>query len=155
MSNTENVLFAILFGVLVLTFLYSAARLIRLIRLGQPDPRLQGGWVKRFLTMLLYAFGQRRVISNPFGFNHFFLFWGFLVLFLSNAEFVLNGLFPSFSFQFLGPSLYGALTRAFDLVSLVVLVCVGIALLRRLVFQPPHIEAKSVDALLILSMVAG
>src|SRR5512136_65495 len=142
MSNTENVFFAILFTVLALTFIYSAVRLVRLITLGQPDTRLQGGWFKRFLTMLLYAFAQRRVISKPFGFNHFFLFWGFLILFLSNAEFVLNGLFPSFSFRFLGPSLYGALTWAFDLVSLVVLVCVGIALFRRLVFQLPHIEAK-------------
>jgi len=155
MSNTENVLFAILFTVLTLTFLYSAVRLIRLITLGRPDPRLQGGWGKRFLTMLLYAFAQKRVIRKPFGFNHLFLFWGFLILLLSNAEFVLNGLFPSFSFGFLGPSLYGVLTAAFDLVSLVVLVCVGIALFRRLIFQLPHIEAKSADALLILSLVGG
>jgi len=155
MSNTENVLFAVLFGVLVLTFLYSAFRLVRLITLGRPDPRLQGEWGRRFLTMLLYAFAQKRVISKSFGFNHFFLFWGFLVLFLSNVEFVLNGLFPSFSFGFLGPSLYRALTWAFDLVSLVVLVCVGIALFRRLVLQPSYIDAKSADALIILSLVAG
>ncbi|MGE5254851.1 MAG: (Fe-S)-binding protein [Planctomycetaceae bacterium] len=155
MSNTENVLFAILFTALMLLFLYSAFRLVRLIRMGQPDIRLQGQWGKRFLTMLLYAFGQRRVISKPFGFNHFFLFWGFMILFLSNAEFSLNGLFPSFSFRFLGAPLYGALTGAFDLVSLLVLVCVGIALFRRLVLQPTYIEAKSGDAFLILGLVAG
>jgi Fe-S oxidoreductase len=155
MSNTENVLFAIFFTALTLLFLYSAFRLVRLIRMGQPDTRLRGQWGKRFLTMLLYAFGQRRVISKPFGFNHFFLFWGFMILFLSNAEFALNGLFPSFSFRFLGPPLYGALTWAFDLVSLLVLVCVGIALFRRLVLQPTYIEAKSGDAFLILGLVAG
>jgi Fe-S oxidoreductase len=155
MSNTENVLFAILFAVLTLLFLYSAFRLVRLIRMGQPDIRLRGQWGRRFLTMLLYAFAQRRVISKPFGFNHFILFWGFLILFLSNAEFALNGLFPSFSFRFLGPPLYGVLTWAFDLVSLLVLVCVGIALFRRLVIQPSYIEAKSADAFLILGLVAG
>jgi Fe-S oxidoreductase len=155
MSNTENVLFAILFTALMLLFLYSAFRLVRLIRMGQPDIRLQGQWGKRFLTMLLYAFGQRRVISKPFGFNHFFLFWGFMILFLSNAEFSLNGLFPSFSFRFLGAPLYGVLTGAFDLVSLLVLVCVGIAVFRRLVLQPTYIEAKSGDAFLILGLVAG
>jgi len=155
MSNTENVVFALLFAVLVLAFLYSAYRLVRRIALGHPDSRLQGSWGRRFLTMLLYAFGQRRVIAKPFGFNHFFLFWGFMVLFLANAEFALNGLFPSFSFRFLGPSLYGLLTLAFDLVSLGVLVCVAIALFRRVVLQPTHIDAKSADALLILSLVAG
>jgi len=104
--------------------------------------------------MLLYAFGQKRVISKPFGFNHFFLFWGFLILFLSNAEFASTD-FPIFFLPVPRPSLYGALAWAFDLVSLVVLVCVGVALFRRLVLQPSYIDAKSADALLILSLVAG
>ncbi len=47
------------------------------------------------------------------------------------------------------------LTFAFDLVSLVVLACVAAAFFRRLVIQPPHIESKSPEALLILGLVAG
>src|SRR5512137_322264 len=98
MSTTENVLFAILFSILVMTFLYSTVRLIRFIALGRPDPRLRGQWLRRFKTMLLYAFAQRRVVAESFGVNHFFLFWGFLILFHSNMETVFNGLFPDFSF---------------------------------------------------------
>ncbi|MCX5906994.1 MAG: (Fe-S)-binding protein [Deltaproteobacteria bacterium] len=156
MSPTENVLFAMVFTALGITFLLSAARLIRMILLGQPDHRLKGEFAKRFKAMLLYAFGQKRVVSyRPFGFNHFFLFWGFMILFLANAEFAINGLFPSFSLRFLGPTLYSLLTLAFDVVSLGVLICVGIALFRRLVLQPSYIEAKSPDALIILGLVAG
>ncbi len=155
MSTTENVLFAILFTTLVITFLYSAVRLIRFIALGRPDHRLRGEWFKRFKTLLLYAFAQRRVVAEPFGFNHFFLFWGFLILFHSNVETVFNGLFPGFSFRFLGYGLYTFLHLAFDFVSLVVLICVGIALFRRLVLNPSHIDAKSPDAMLVLSLVAG
>jgi Fe-S oxidoreductase len=155
MSTTENVLFAILFAVLVMTFLYSAVRLIRFIALGRPDSRLRGQWLRRFKTMLLYAFAQKRVVAEPFGLNHFFLFWGFLILFHSNMETVFNGLFPGFSFRFLGSGLYTFLHMAFDIASLVVLICVGIALFRRLVFKPAHIEARSPDAMLVLSLVAG
>jgi Fe-S oxidoreductase len=155
MSNTETVLFAILCAVMVTAFILSAARLLRFIRLGQPDRRLEGTLVRRFGSMLLYAFGQKRVLAKPFGVNHFLLFWGFMILFLANAEFVLKGLFPSLSLRLLGPKVYPLLTFAFDLVSLLVLICVAVAFFRRLVIQPPAIDAKSPEALIILSLVGG
>jgi Fe-S oxidoreductase len=104
--------------------------------------------------MLLYAFVQLRVVSEKFGINHFFLFWGFMVLALVNAQFFIAGVFPLFSFSFLGTIPYGILLFLADIMSLVVIACVVIAVIRKVFFRPPHIEA-SLDAFFILFMVAS
>jgi Fe-S oxidoreductase len=104
--------------------------------------------------MCLYAFVQLRVVSEKFGINHFCLFWGFMVLALVNAQFFIAGVFPQFSFSFLGTIPYGILLFLADIMSLVVIACVVIAVIRKVFFRPPHIEA-SLDAFFILAMVAS
>src|SRR4030042_1847565 len=99
LSPTENVLFGSIFTLAVVIFIMSTVRLIRLILLGGPDSRLKGQFWKRTLSMLEYAFLQKRVISERYGLNHFVIFWGFIVLLFANIEFVLAGLFPDFAFQ--------------------------------------------------------
>jgi Fe-S oxidoreductase len=105
------------------------------------------------MGMLKYAFGQRRVLAEPFGRNHFFLFWGFVVLFLDNVGFVLNGLFPDLSLSLVGPLFYPILTFLFDVLPILVLVCVAVALYRRLVVRPDYIDFRSIDAFVILGLV--
>lgn len=104
--------------------------------------------------MLFYAFGQRRVVSKPFGVNHFVLFWAFMILVLANAEFLLGGLAPEvINYSRLPDGAYFTLSFIFDIVSVLALLAVIIAVIRRLAFPPPHIEARSFDAFAILSMV--
>ncbi|MBN1381986.1 MAG: 4Fe-4S dicluster domain-containing protein [Deltaproteobacteria bacterium] len=153
MTHTDNTIFAIILTASVFTFGFSVARLIRAIRLGKPDLRLRKSLVKRFATMLGYAFGQKRVLDNLYGLNHFLLFWGFMILFIYNAAFVLNGLFPEFSLSLAGPFLYPILTLLFDLIPLLVVICVIIAVGRRVLVKPAHIDYRSVDAFIILGMV--
>ena len=87
----------------------------------------------------VYAFAQARVVSEKFGINHFFLFWGFMVLVLINFEFLVSGLFPRFSLDFIGGIPYGILLFMADIMSLVVLACVMVAAVRRIFFRPsPH-----------------
>jgi len=155
MSPQEPIIFAVILTLAIIAFIFSVVRLIRLIRLGQPDARLQGEFFRRLETMFLYAFAQKRVVAEGFGYNHLFLFWGFMVLFVANAEFVINGLFPNVSLRLLGPVIYPILTFAFDIMSLIVLICVGLAVFRRLVIRPNYIDAINFDAFLILSLVAG
>ena len=155
MSQTENVIFAVVLAIAVAAFLQSAWRLVSFIRLGKPDGRLSGELVRRFWTMLVYAFWQRRVRKEPYGWNHFFLFWGFIILFLANGEFVIAGLFPSLTFELLGERIYGVLLFLFDVVSMIVLVNVAIAFFRRLVLKPAHIEYNSRDGYLILSLIGA
>lgn len=152
---TANVTaFIVVFIVAVLFFLWSCYRRFGLVTRGRPDNRFNSP-VKRLGNMLYYALGQRRVISKPFGINHFVLFWAFMLLLIANAEFLLNGLVPEvIDLARLPDGAYFTLVLIFDIVSVLALLSVILAVIRRLAFPPPHIEARSRDAFVILGMVA-
>ena len=153
MTTLESLIFAVLLVCALGFFLRNVFRLFSIICLGQWDNRFDSLWT-RLKGMFLYAFLQLRVVSEKFGVNHFFLFWGFMVLLLANMQFFIAGVFPSFSFEFLGTIPYGILLLLADIMSLVVLTCVVIAAIRRIFFRPPHIEA-TLDAFFILFLVAS
>lgn len=138
----------------MLLFSWSAYSKFRLIGLGQPDDRFNAIG-QRAWNMLLYAFGQRRVVKRGFGMNHFVLFWCFIILMLANIEFLLHGLFPdTIALSKLPDGIHYALAALFDVVSILALTAVVMAIGRRLFFPPAYIEAKSRDAFIVLSMVA-
>jgi len=154
MSNNIAI-FAIIFGASVLFFCWSCFKRFRLVTLGKRENRFNHVG-RRIWNMFLYAFVQRRVISRPFGLNHLLLFWSFLALLVANTEFLLHGLFPqTIALSLLPAPLYYALAFIFDIVSLAALICVAIAFGRRIFFPPDYIEARSRDAFIILSLVAG
>jgi Fe-S oxidoreductase len=152
MTVVESVIFAVLFLASFLFFLRRVFRLFVMVLLGKPEPRFDH-LRDRLKSLLLFGFGQKRVVEEPFGVNHFFLFWGFVLLQLFvNSEFIIAGIFPKFSFSFLGTVLYPVITFVADITSLVVLLVVIIAAFRRLFFKPPHIERKP-EAFFILALV--
>jgi Fe-S oxidoreductase len=154
MSNNIAI-FAIVFGALLLFFCWSCFKRFRLVTLGRPENRFSHVG-RRIWYMFLYAFAQKRVVSRPFGLNHLVLFWSFLLLLVANTEFLLHGLFPqTIALSLLPTSLYYALAFVFDIVSILALICVAIAVGRRIFFPPDYIEARSRDAFIILSLVAG
>ena len=139
-------------------FAYSCYQRLQLIALGTAENRTDRP-ADRFSRMFSVAFAQQRVLKRPFGLNHSLLFWGFLVLLLANGEFLLEGLFPSFSLALLPGFLYYPLAFLFDLVSLLTLGCVLFAFSRRLFFAPDYLgndytSPRSGEALLILGMIA-
>lgn len=146
-------LFAVIAAISIVAFLVSCVMRFRLVTLGKPEDRLSH-FGARIGSMLLFAFGQKRVVARPFGANHFVIFWSFLVLALANAEFVVHGIFPSLSFALLPGPVHLALACLFDIISLVTLVVIFIAMGRRLFFPPKYIEALSRDAFTILSLIA-
>lgn len=153
----RQMIFIPLFSVVVLLFLQAAWQRLALIRLGKEAERFDQP-VKRLLGMFEYAFAQVRVVQRPYGIVHLCLFWSFMVLLAANGEFILNGLVPSLSLALLPQPLYHGLLFLFDIVSLLTLVCVGIAFFRRLVAPPAYLEtsyskARSGEALLILSLI--
>ena len=100
MSTIESLVFAVLLVFGLGFFLRNVYRLFAMVCLGRWENRFDRLW-SRFKGMCLYAFVQLRVVSEKFGVNHFFLFWGFMVLALVNAQFFIAGVFPRFSFAFL------------------------------------------------------
>jgi len=154
MSGTV-IAFIIVLVVAIAFFAFSVFQRFKLVLKGKPENRFNA-FFKRFWNMLYYAFGQQRVVKKPFGINHFVLFWAFMILLISNTEFLLNGLFPDIiSFARLPDAAYFTLVMIFDIMSLLALLSVILAMIRRLTFPPPYTEARSRDAFIILSLVAG
>jgi len=148
--------FTTLFAVAAVFFLWSCYLRFSLVLLGKPDDRFND-FSRRFANMLLYAFGQKRVVtrSYPFGLNHSIFFWCFLILLVANTEFLLHSLFPGYiAFSRLPEGLYFALALVFDIVSFVALLAVIVAISRRLFFPPKYIDARTVDAFVVLGLVA-
>jgi Fe-S oxidoreductase len=152
--SSEIAIFAIVLIAAAIIFIWSCFSRFRLVLLGKADNRFNNIG-KRLGNMLYYAFGQRRVVSRPFGINHFVLFWCFMILLIANAEFLLHGLFPDYiNLSLLPAGVYYALACIFDIASLLALLSVLIAISRRLFFPPKYIEARTRDAFIILSLVA-
>ena len=133
-------------------FCCSCYRRLSLVTVGSADDRFDSTG-ERWKEMLLYAFGQKRVVSRLFGINHFVIFWSFLVLALANAEFLLHGVFPAVSLKMLPASVQQPLLLMFDIFSLAALVAVGVAAVRRMV-APPYEGARTGEAFFILAMIA-
>ncbi len=144
--------------VAVLTFCYSCYQRLQLVAAGAAEDRFDRPGT-RLAGVFSYAFGQKRVLSRPFGVNHFVLFWAFLLLLVANADFLWQGLFPGSGLSSFPEGVRHPLELAFDLVSLLALVSVIVALARRLFFAPSYLgndytKPCSGEALLILAMIA-
>jgi Fe-S oxidoreductase/nitrate reductase gamma subunit len=149
--------FSTLFAVAAVFFVWSCYLRFSLVLLGKPDDRFSD-FSRRLANMLLYAFGQKRVVtrSYPFGLNHSIFFWCFLILLIANTEFLLHSLCPGYiALSRLPEGLYFALALIFDIVSLVALLAVIVAISRRLFFPPKYIDARTVDAFVVLGLVAA
>lgn len=154
--TAQVLIFAAVFVVAVLFFIWSCYRRFRLVALGQADNRVDQ-FGRRLGNMMLFAFGQKRVVAGkyPFGWNHFVFFWCFLILLIANTEFLFHGLFPQqIALAYLPAGLYYALVLIFDIVSILALLAVAVAISRRLWFAPKYIDARSSDAFVILGLVA-
>ncbi len=151
-----NITIIIVFAAAIALFCWSCFRRFRLVLLGRPENRFNDAG-KRIRNVLYYAFGQRCTVSHgySFGLNHLVLFWSFMILLVANTEFLLHGLFPNYvRFSLLPNGAYYTLSFIFDIASLLALLAVCIAIIRRLAFPPSYIEARSKDAFIILGLIA-
>jgi Fe-S oxidoreductase len=154
--STNVTIFIAVLVVSAALFGWSCFQRFRLVLLGKAENRFKD-IRKRIMGVVFYAFGQRCTVSHGyrFGFNHLVLFWCFTILFIANAEFLLNGLSPDYiSFSRLPHGAYYTLSFIFDVVSILALLAVCIAVIRRLAFAPSYIEARSRDAFTILGLIA-
>ncbi len=148
-------LFIILFVLAAAVFCFLAWRRLSLIALGKAEERFDD-IPRRLRDMILFAFGQKKVLARPFGINHFVIFWSFIILLIANGDFIVSGLFPTISLRLLPASLHGPLLFLFDIVSLFALIAVLIASGRRLLFKldTRYVKRRSLEGFLILSFIA-
>ncbi len=150
--DARSVVFTVAFVAALAFFVRRVYLLLGMVLLGQAENRYER-LHERLKSLLVYGFGQKRVVEEPFGINHFLLFWGFILLQVAvNVEFILNGVFPAFSLRFVGEAAYAFMNRLADITSPIVLLVVIAALVRRTFFRPWWIEAKP-GSFLILALV--
>lgn len=128
--------------------------LLRYVRRGQGDLTLD--FVsERVRGFLVYVIGQRRVIAEPAGILHLFIFWGFLVLQLETIEYMIRAAYFKFHMSaIIGQGLYNVALFFQDIMAGMICVALTILTVRRFVLKPKHVVI-SMDALIITGFIMG
>lgn len=139
-------------------FSYAGFRLHKLFRV----MKAVGGSVPRFsqipdriVGVLVHVLAHKRLLNDKAaGLLHLTIFWGFLFITIGTMEQFLTTLHPALNFEFLGHSVYGALTLIQDVFTVAVLGAVFFALYRRLVLRIERL-GHSTDALVVLGFTGS
>jgi len=155
---TRFIIFGFILLVSLVFFVRSARRLIRLLSVGKSDNRLDRIGT-RIKNVLVIAFGQKKLLREPLaGMMHFSIFWGFVILLTAILEAIVEGIYPKFTLEILGP-IFHPLAFLQEVVGLLVILAVLIGLLRWWIAPPkryfgPEIGAHvRLDATFILCLI--
>jgi Fe-S oxidoreductase/nitrate reductase gamma subunit len=153
-----NLLFGIIFIAALAFFLLTVFKLYRILRLGQLEDRFdQIG--RRLRGVATFVLGQRRVVREPSGWGHFFIFWGFIIITVGSLETFGVGLYHGFAYwKFLGKPFTAILYLLQDLLCLGVVVALVFSLYRRFVVKPERLrfsdqQAANLDAGIIIGLI--
>ena len=62
---------------------------------------------RRIGNVIKIAFGQSKLLRDPFaGTVHFLIFWGFMLFLFAVIETIIQGFYSPFNLSFLGPDLF-------------------------------------------------
>jgi Fe-S oxidoreductase len=140
-------------------FALNVQRLVRYMRLGEPDPRADHP-LARIKNLLTIGIGQSKIFRDHVaGPMHAAIFWGFVVLTAGSIEILIQGVFSKFSFAWALPRpIFQLYAFSQDTFAVLVIGAVGFALFRRLVQHPKRLEGDDLehtDALIILSLIGA
>jgi len=110
---------------------------------------------ERLKLVLVNVFGQKKLFKDFWpGLQHALIFWGFIIVTIETVEMIVFGLFPNFSFAFLGPA-YDGLVYLQDVFHLLILLAVAYGLYRRFISKPKRLDLPkehAKDAILVLCL---
>jgi Fe-S oxidoreductase len=150
-----RVSFALILFSAIAIFVYSIRVFISYIKLGKSENRLNniGQRIKNVFSIAIF---QSKLFRQKFaGFLHASIFWGFLVLLIVVLEGFIEGLFPGFSFSFLG-RFYSLITLTQDVFGILVFFVVLFSLFRRYISTPKRLKVEKpsrLDATFILALI--
>lgn len=146
MQYIQQILFVVLSAVSVWLFASKAKQIRRNILLGK-DENLNDHASLRWKNLLLLAFGQKKMFSNPLvAIMHFIIYAGFIIINLEVLEIVLDGILGQHRL-FAAPlgGLYNFLINAFEFLAVgVILVCI-IFLFRRNMIKLKRFISKDLN----------
>ncbi|WP_303802541.1 (Fe-S)-binding protein [Alicyclobacillus macrosporangiidus] len=144
----QGVVFILVFGTALYLFGKAIWDRYRFLRLGAKDESRTNDPGRRFVGFLEYVLAQRKVLAEPSGIAHFFIFWGFLVLVFGDLDFIVFHL-TRWHLPWATSPVYLFIQEMF---SAFVLVAIVLGLIRRYAMRPMRVEA-SFEAGLILSLI--
>ena len=105
------------------------------LRLGQHEDRSEPKSL-RVKSLLKYVLGQAKVLAEPAGIGHFFIFWGFIILAFGELDFFYFGISGAHIPGFTAP--WFTFLQEWSAVFVMIAVVVG--LIRRYIWRPMRIE---------------
>ncbi|MEP7381451.1 MAG: heterodisulfide reductase-related iron-sulfur binding cluster [Gemmatimonadota bacterium] len=153
----SHVAFAFVLTLALAFFSYNAQRLVRYLRVGNGDFRLNDV-PRRVWNLISIGFAQTKILRDPVaGPLHALVFWGFLVLQIGALEILVGGVFPGFRYSALLPApLHWLFLLSQELTAGAVLAAVAFLLYRRIVLKPKRLQGDGVhsgDAIFILALI--
>jgi Fe-S oxidoreductase len=147
-----NIIFYLLFLSGVGIFGYLLYNRIRLLLVAQKEDRFNR-WGERIKSILVFVFGQRRLLNEPFaGIIHIMIFYGFIAFALGTLTIMTEGLLPGFSLPFMDGALGNLYLLVKDIFALLVIIGIILAAIRRWILRVPRLE-PSIDAALCLIFI--
>ncbi len=132
-------------------FARRARYLYRLLRLGRPERRTDR-LGRRIGHLISYVLVHPRLFREPAaGLAHTLFFWGFVFYAASFAWLLLKGLVPALPIPAVEE--VGPVVLILEIFAVLVLIGLGIAIYRRYIAPPPHLES-TLDSAVILTLVA-
>ena len=153
-----NILFILILVAANGFFIFTAYKLYRILRLGKPEDRFDRT-TERIKSVVTFVLGQRRVIREPAGWGHFFIFWGFVIITIGSIETFGVGIYHGFAYwKILGKGITSLLYLLQDLFCAAVVVSLCVALYRRFVVKPERLryedqKAVNQDACIIIGLI--
>ncbi len=153
-AGIERIVFFIVLAVSMIILIYELFFYIRLLRSFGPEKR----WDRigaRLGRLFKFVFGQRRLLDQLLmGGAHFLIFWGFIIISFATLNFFGKGFSPGFEL----PLLSGLLQKPFlflvDLFSLLVLLGILLAVVKRYFLRSERM-ARGWEPAIILILIAG
>jgi Fe-S oxidoreductase/nitrate reductase gamma subunit len=126
--------------------------LVRLLQLGRAENRFDR-ISERLKRLLVYVFGQRRLLDEPLvGIPHILIFYGFLVFLLATTGLLLQGLLVGLPIPTVEGNRY--LAPVVDAFAVLVLAGLAVSSFRRFVIRPAGLQLTH-DATLVNFLIAS
>lgn len=140
-----QLLFAILLVFAGWLFYKNASTIYRNIRLGRAVNRFDSA-AERTKTMLLVAFGQKKMFKRPIpALLHLFVYAGFVIINIEMLEIIIDGVFGTHRiFSFMG-GFYAFLIYSFEILAFSVLAACVLFLIRRNILKIKRLNQKELD----------
>ena len=151
----EKVLMTVLILASLAAFALRARDLVGFLGLGEPDDRIPRNWGRKLKDQLVVVFGQRKLLQWGIpGVMHFFIFWGFVILFTTIVEAFGAVYQEGFHLPLIGT--WGPLGALQDGFVVAVLVGIGMAFTIRKIQRPGRFRGSHLrEADYILLAIAG